>query len=1376
MARLRNAEVMGYFPTPPTVTTLIARWLKAPGAEDGCRWRLLDPCAGEGAAARQLVDTLGGNVESWGVELSPQRAARAAEVLDKVYNTAWQSTRASKESVSLLYLNPPYDFDLDGEDRRLEIEFLRRTVNTLIYGGVLVYIIPRRILGYLTAVRMLAGHFENVVVRRFPEGEYERFNQVVVFAQRKRYQTPTQEAVEAIRSLYEAEILPLDDPPADSWPVTLPCAPLQARFYRTDVSPQEQVQAAYRAGWAPELLEALAPQEARTWRPLWPLKQGHTAMAMSSGLLDVLSIRQNDRPLIVKGRVVKRQREYTEKDTKGNQATIIRDYFVTEVGVVSSDGVEVIDDVQGLTEFMETYGEAVGREILKNPPLYNLEPRARDWQQLGTLGRSRKPLPGQKEPGLLDVQKHAALALSVSCKNYGSAVMQGEMGLGKTTIALATIDLLDAYPALVLCPPQLVNKWRREAAEVIPGVQTRELRRIGKEVGEEYDVNDVRRFFTDYEQGLLGEKAVAVVAETSAKLGAGWAGAMATRYRLPDEQRFAFRQAYEAYEEARQALLHARKGGAPKEDLERWRREVAQLRRAALETAQPYPVCPGCGKVYFAHPRQDAPPEPEYRFKAFDKKPLYCEHVRSGWALDTEERIAHNDEGEPLWAWVNSTPEGLTILDDSASDLPPDVHPPTCRAPLFEFGAHYRRWPIADYIRLKHPSGFKMLIADEVHQFKGKSSDRALAFHRLIGATRYQLSMTGTLYGGTSTSIFYILQRLSMGGTQRDFAYGAEMEWARRYGVLETRTYGGRGDDADDYGANNATKRRRSYTREQPGVSPAILERLIGNTIFLSLPDLGVALPGYAEEVVLLDQEAEQGGQYEGLESYLRAIAREDRRYLSTWLQWSLSRPNSAFRDEEVIKLHRNDDGEVIKEETLKTLPAVVSAWEPQQTAAIETFLPKEKWLVDYCNAEARAGRKVIVYVRQTGERDIQPRLKAVLEQAGLRTTILGAGVSTRRREAWIRKRAPSLDVLIVNPRLVEVGLDLIQFATIIFYELDYSLYTMWQAMRRVWRLGQHLPVKVIYAVYKNTLEAKAMALMGKKMKAAQLLYGDEVGGAIVPEEEGDFLQELARSVLEEKQLPDLTLMFAEARQATESALGCPTAVSPQLRISLEEFRARHEEALEARRAKKHRRAVRRRRSRDLALVAVGASQPSLFGSVESLGLEQEEEADEREEANQMALFASSEAPSTTEVAAPGSAASRDPEPFVVIHTYTRAEALEDGVLIDVSEMAREAGFKWPVAVSAAVWHLIEDIPPRFAKLESVKGRLWDVLWMARCAIKPPKIEGLVLPEPHHDDPYRLLYSLILHHGNRTYARLKLLTGPGDDGEPVVTILLPDED
>ncbi len=1123
--RLAAIEKMGYYPTPASVIDAIAHWVSRPEG----RWRLLDPCCGKGEAARKLFDHLCGESsdgEVWGVELSPDRARQAAQVLNRVHNASWRSVRVTNDAISILFLNPPYDYDYDGDEQRLEIEFLRTSVKALALGGVLIYVVPQRLLKYTDAARLLAGHFDDLAIRRFPDGEFERFNQVVVFGRRREWATPTKEQMDAIR---EADLIrPLSPTPdAPSWPVEAPIVQKRARFRRIDMGKREHVALAHGRGWPAELVDAMQPRERAAFRPAWPLKKGHVAMLMASGLMGNMQIEKHGRPLLVKGRVVKTQKETTLEDERGGKVTVKKDQFTTTVGVIDADGVRVLTGVDELEAFMEDCGDEVAAEILRNRPLYGLKPSAAEWDRLSALGKERKPLPGQREAGLLDQQKHAVLALARACGRHGHALLQGEMGLGKTTIALATIDLKDAYPALVICPPHMVGKWRREAREVIPGVRTRELSRIGKTASMDHGVNDVRAFVEDWEAGRLGDKAIAVVASTSAKLGSGWDGATMKRYTLPkgEAAREPFREALRAYKQARTALLEA-----DEETREERRRVAASARKQALEAARAYPVCPGCGQIQVDVKAGEE--EPILDFKTFERAPRRCDRPTSGWAHDDRGRVMRDEEtDEPNWVW------------GAGSD-----YAPRCGSALYGFGGpdQIRRWPIADYIFTKAKGFFRMLVADELHHYKGKSSDRGIAFHRLVESTRYQLGLTGTVYGGKASSVFWLMHRLNMGGTQQGFAFSDERRWVQRYGVLETRIYGGsKSGSPDAFGAFNATKRRKVRTKELPGVSPAILGRMIGNSIFLSLQDLGVALPPYAEEVAMVQMGGEQAAQYFAMESKLRKKARKHSAYLSTWLQWALGRPNSGFRDEEVTKNWYDDDGEVEEVEHICSLPAVVHG---------DGLLPKEEWLIDFVRSEAKAGRKVIVYARQTGTRDVQPRLKRVLEDADLRVEVLTSGISTRKREKWVEKHAPAMDVLICNPRLVETGLDLVQFATVVFYEINYSLYTMWQAMRRVWRLGQQKPVKVVFAAYAGTLEADALALMGKKMKAAQLLYGDDVGGAIVPEEDGNFLTQLARSVLEGRELPDLKTLFADGKQETTSPMGSPTAASPQLPAYSEEF------------------------------------------------------------------------------------------------------------------------------------------------------------------------------------------------------------------------------
>jgi hypothetical protein len=120
-----------------------------------------------------------------------------------------------------------------------------------------------------------------------------------------------------------------------------------------------------------------------------------------------------------------------------------------------------------------------------------------------------------------------------------------------------------------------------------------------------------------------------------------------------------------------------------------------------------------------------------------------------------------------------------------------------------------------------------------------------------------------------------------------------------------------------------------------------------------------------------------------------------------------------------------------------------------------------------------------------------------------------------------------------------------------------------------------------------------------------------------------------------------------------------------------------------------------------------------------------------------------------------------------LIHSYSRAQAIEDGVLIDVSETAREAGIRYPVALTRAAWARCVAVPPGVA-CQDEAGRLWDVVYLLRCAI------GRCGGGPE------VRFAVHVRNDNRErtppLVQLRAVCGPGDDGEPVVTVMLPGED
>src|SRR5437763_804679 len=119
-----------------------------------------------------------------------------------------------------------------------------------------------------------------------------------------------------------------------------------------------------------------------------------------------------------------------------------------------------------------------------------------------------------------------------------------------------------------------------------------------------------------------------------------------------------------------------------------------------------------------------------------------------------------------------------------------------------------------------------------------------------------------------------------------------------------------------------------------------------------------------------------------------------------------------------------------------------------------------------------------------------------------------------------------------------------------------------------------------------------------------------------------------------------------------------------------------------------------------------------------------------------------------------------------IVHRYTRAEAIADGVLIDVSATAKEAGIRYPVALTRAAWERCVAVPPGVL-CQDEAGRLWDVLFLLRLAIG------------HSSGGPEVRFAVHVRTDNRErtppLVRLRALCGPGDDGAPVMTVMLPHE-
>ena len=475
-----------------------------------------------------------------------------------------------------------------------------------------------------------------------------------------------------------------------------------------------------------------------------------------------------------------------------------------------------------------------------------------------------------------------------------------------------------------------------------------------------------------------------------------------------------------------------------------------------------------------------------------------------------------------------------------------------CHSPLWQADCHGpRRFPLADYIARRMPGFFDLLLVDEQHEYKARGSAQGLAAGTLATACGAVLTLTGTLMGGYASTLFYLLWRFSP-AVREDFQYNDEPKWVSRYGIVERITRRNGDDDAYEDGRSSRRRSYRARVVEKPGVSPAVLFHLIGNTAFLRLTDVASGLPEYTEQVRLVGLETgppgepSQSAYYRKLAGELetavrQALATGSKRLLGAYLQSLLAYPDACTKGEQVID---PASGEVIA--AVPPLPAA-------------RHYPKEEALLELVERERRLGRRVLVYITHTASRDISGRLESVLGAAGHRVASLKADtVAPERREEWVARRVKEgLDVLLVHPRLVQTGLDLVDFPTIVWHELEYSVYTMRQASRRSWRIGQRLPVRVVYLAYRGTLQTQALTLVAKKLQASLAVEGEltEEGLASFGDDGEDLLLALARTLTEQVEASDESLegLFAQVRdaeQAQEEALDCEPPEDPAAHAS----------------------------------------------------------------------------------------------------------------------------------------------------------------------------------------------------------------------------------
>jgi superfamily II DNA or RNA helicase len=418
-----------------------------------------------------------------------------------------------------------------------------------------------------------------------------------------------------------------------------------------------------------------------------------------------------------------------------------------------------------------------------------------------------------------------------------------------------------------------------------------------------------------------------------------------------------------------------------------------------------------------------------------------------------------------------------------------------------------RRMAPIEFIGRYMPGWFNYAICDEIHQLAGDTA-QGNALGTLSSCTDRIVGLTGTLLGGYADDLFNTLFRLEA-ARMKDHGYEwgttGRSSFTQDYGVLEMIT---RVEPSD----NRCSKSKTTSTvRRKPGASPLLFgEFLMQLCAFVFLEDISGELPPYEESYLSVPMDPLMMAAYRELEDAIRKALKEhrgNRSVLSTMLNTLLLYPDHPYG---LGTLY----GTEFDPEVKRNVRFVIAE---TRDLPEEQLYSKERKLIEEIKKELADGRRCQVFAVYTQKHDVTARLQRVLSNEGIRTAVLRASVDTSKREAWYaRQIKEGVQVVISHPKLVETGLDLLDFPTIIFYESGYSLHTLRQASRRSWRIGQRRPVRVKFLCYEGTMQTACLRLMGKKLLVALTMEGKFAGEGLQNiDEDDDMLSAMARELVE---------------------------------------------------------------------------------------------------------------------------------------------------------------------------------------------------------------------------------------------------------------------
>jgi Uncharacterised methyltransferase family (DUF6094) len=324
---------LGFYPLPVRESERLKNWLTFPP-----EFSALDPCVGDGVAFTHLLK--GTDARRYGIEIDANRAEQSSGLGIDTLHANTMDVRCPAETLSLLYLNPPYDFETgQTNNQRLELVFLEHTYRWLKPGGVLLFVIPQ--LRLKPCARVLSEHFADLSVFRLTEPASVQYKQIAVLGLRRKHHQHLGDSalLDSVRWLEMLATKPdleaLGEAPRvryeipGSGPVTL----TNAGVPLDEVEDMLLDSAAYR-----QARRVLLPKQRDVrGRPLTPLHGGHVALLCTAGMLNGV-FGEGENRHIAHWRSVKFTDHWEEAEEDGTRILHDRERFSHELTLVFANG------------------------------------------------------------------------------------------------------------------------------------------------------------------------------------------------------------------------------------------------------------------------------------------------------------------------------------------------------------------------------------------------------------------------------------------------------------------------------------------------------------------------------------------------------------------------------------------------------------------------------------------------------------------------------------------------------------------------------------------------------------------------------------------------------------------------------------------------------------------------------------------------------------------------------------------------------------------------------------------------------------------------------------------------------------------------------